>query len=49
MVDKCINAPESVRFDIFYAGSNNKYNYRDITHAREVVGFEPQDNSEDYR
>jgi len=49
MVDKCISAPDSVRFDIFYAVSSNKYNYRDITHAREVVGFEPQDDSEDYR
>lgn len=49
MVDKSISAPDSLRFDIFYAVSNNKYNYRDITHARDVIGFVPQDNSELYR
>lgn len=49
MVDKCISAPDSVRFDIFYVMSNNKYNYRDISHAREVVGFEPQDYAEHHR
>ena len=49
MVDKCISAPDSVRFVIFYAVSNSKYNYRDITHAREVIGFEPQDDAENHR
>ncbi|MFH1605632.1 MAG: NAD(P)-dependent oxidoreductase [Pseudomonadota bacterium] len=49
MVDKCISAPDSLRFDIFFAVSNNKYNYRDITHARDVIGFEPQDNPDLYR
>ena len=44
MVDRCVDAPDSLRFDIFFAMSNNKYNYRDITHARDIVGFEPQDN-----
>lgn len=49
MVDRCISAPDSLRFDIFFAVSNNKYNYRDITHARDVIGFEPQDNPDLYR
>jgi len=49
MVDKCIRAPNSLRFDTFYAVSNNRYNYRDMTHAREVLGFEAQDNAERYR
>ena len=49
MVDKCISAPDSLSFDTFYAVSNNKYNYRDTTHAREVIGFEAQDNAEHYR
>ncbi|MCZ6681033.1 MAG: NAD(P)-dependent oxidoreductase [Candidatus Poribacteria bacterium] len=49
MVEKCIEAPEGVRFDIFFAVSNNKWSYRDISHAREVVGFEPQDAAETYR
>ncbi len=49
MVEKCIAAPESVRFDIFYVVSNNKWSYRDLEHARIVVGYEPQDRAEDHR
>lgn len=49
MVEKCIQAPESLRFDVFYVVSRNKWNYRDLDHAREVVGFEPQDTADRYR
>lgn len=49
MVEKCIAAPDDVRFDIFYVVSNNKWSYRDLEHARAVVGFEPRDRAEDYR
>ncbi len=49
MVERCIVAPSELRFDIFYALSRNKWGYRDISHAREVVGFEPSDKAEDYR
>lgn len=49
MVEKCIRAALSVRFDIFYVVSDNKLSYRDLEHARAVVGFEPQDRAEDYR
>ncbi len=40
MVVKCIDAPEDVRFDIFYAVSNNRLSYRDLDHAKAVVGYE---------
>lgn len=49
MIDKCIEAPDSVRFDIFYAVSNNKWSYRDVDHAKEIVGYVPQDAAEDHR
>ncbi|MCY4080103.1 MAG: NAD(P)-dependent oxidoreductase [Caldilineaceae bacterium] len=49
MVERCIEAPPELRFDIFYALSRNKWSYRDISHARDVVGFEPQDEAEAYR
>ena len=48
MVRKCVEAPDSVGFDVFYALSNNKRGYRDIQHAKDVIGFEPQDSAEDY-
>ena len=49
MVERCIEAPESVKFDTFYVVSKNKWGYRDLSHARDVVGYEPQDAAEDYR
>lgn len=41
MVVKCIEAPNSVRYDIFYVVSDNQRGYRDWTHARDIVGYEP--------
>ena len=38
MVERCIEAPDSVRYDIFYVVSNNQWSYRDWKHARKVVG-----------
>ncbi len=49
LVACCIEAPQEVRFDIFYAVSNNRWNYRDMEHAREVLGFVPEDSVENYR
>ncbi len=49
MVESCIAASDDLKFDIFYAVSNNRYSYRDMTHAREVLGFEPEGYAEDYR
>jgi nucleoside-diphosphate-sugar epimerase len=49
MVERCILAPDGVRFDIFFVVSDNRWSYRDLEHARAVVGFEPQDRAEDYR
>lgn len=49
MVERCIIAPSELKFDIFYALSRNKWGYRDISHAREVVGFEPNDEAEAFR
>ena len=48
LIHRCIDAPESVRFDVFYAVSNNKGRWMDIDHAREVIGYMPQDRAEDY-
>ena len=48
MIEKCVDAPDSVRFDIFYAVSNNRGRFRDIEHARRVVGFVPRDGIPDW-
>lgn len=46
MLEKCIEAPHELRYDIFYAVSNNQRNYRDFNHAREVLGYTPQDSAD---
>lgn len=32
-------------FATFFAGSNNRYNYRDLDHGRSLLGFKPQDGA----
>lgn len=48
LVERCINAPDSLRFDTFYGVSDNYWGWVDIEHARQVVGYAPQDHGEDY-
>ena len=33
----CIDAPDELRFDTFFAVSNNKWNYRDLTHPKKCL------------
>jgi len=49
MIDRCLAAPRSLRFDILFAASRNRWGYRDLDHARAAVGFEPIDAAEDHR
>ena len=49
MVERCVAAPPDLRFDVFFVVSDNKWSYRDIAHARAVVGYQPQDRAEDHR
>ncbi len=48
LIDRCLSAPDSLKWDIFYAISDNKYRWRDISHAKEVLGWEPRGHAEDY-
>ena len=43
MIARCVAAPDDLKYDIFYVVSNNQWNYRDLEHAQDVLGFEPQD------
>ena len=49
MLQKCIEAPDELMYDIFYSTSNNKWTYRELEHPLEVLGWAPQDSAEDYR
>ena len=46
LVVRSIEAPAEVHFDIFYGVSDNARGYRDLSHAREVLGYIPRDDSE---
>ena len=48
MIAACIEAPAGLRFDVFYAVSDNRWNYRDLGHARAVLGWAPVDRAEDH-
>jgi nucleoside-diphosphate-sugar epimerase len=49
LIERCLDAPESLMFDIFYAVSNNRWSYRDMEHARDVLGFVPMDSADSFR
>jgi len=46
-VVKAIEAPSDLRYDVFYGLSNSRWNWQDIDHAREVLGYEPLDDAEE--
>lgn len=47
MVDLCLQ-DDTVEFDIFYGVSDNDRRWLDISHSREVLGYDPQDNGEEW-
>ena len=49
MLRRCIEAPDDLRYDIFFATSDNRWGYRDLDHPRHVIGYEPQDSAEAFR
>jgi uronate dehydrogenase len=48
-VERALAAPDILRFDVFFITSDNKWGYRDIEHARAVLGYVPEDRAEDFR
>jgi nucleoside-diphosphate-sugar epimerase len=49
MIERCIEAPPSLRFDVFFVTSDNRWGYRDLDHPRSMVGYQPRDRAEDHR
>jgi len=47
LVERCVAAPDDLRFDIFYGISDNPYRWVDLEHARAVLGYAPQDRAPD--
>jgi nucleoside-diphosphate-sugar epimerase len=49
LVRCCVEAPADVRFAVFYGVSANTWRFWDLEPAREILGYEPQDNAEHWR
>jgi nucleoside-diphosphate-sugar epimerase len=49
ILERAVAAPPALRHGIFFATSDNRWGYRDLTHAREALGFVPKDRAEDHR
>ena len=49
LVRRCVDAPDTVRFAIFYGVSNNTWRFWDISNSRELIGYEPGDDAEQWR
>jgi nucleoside-diphosphate-sugar epimerase len=47
LVDRCLSRP--LGFEILYGVSANTWRFWDIDHAARVIGYQPQDNAEDWR
>lgn len=46
MIAACIEAPASLRFDVFFVVSDNRWSYRDLDHARQILGWAPVDSAD---
>ena len=45
-VERCVDAPDDLRFAIVFAVSANRGNYRDLEHPRRTIGFVPRDGAD---
>lgn len=49
LIVKSVQIDESVAFDVLFGTSCNRYGYRDLSRARNIAGFDPQDSADDFR
>ena len=49
LLEHAVAAPASVRYDIVFGTSRNRWGYRDLEHPRAVLGWEPLDAAESHR
>lgn len=47
MIDRCVRT-EHAGFEVFYGVSDNDRRWLDIEHARSTIGYDPQDNGEEW-
>jgi len=46
MIAACLDAAPDLRFGVFFVTSKNRRGYRDLEHARKVLGWTPRDSAD---
>lgn len=49
LIVKSVHIDESIKYDVLFGTSVNRYGYRDLSRARNIAGFDPQDSADDFR
>ena len=49
LVDKSIQAPDDLKFGIYYGVSNNRWRFWDISEGERHLGYRPEDDAESRR
>ncbi len=49
LVDRCLGAPDDIRFGVYYGVSGNTWRIWDIEDVRQELGYEPRDDAEAFR
>ncbi len=49
LIVKSVDIDDSVKFAVLFGTSLNRYGYRDLSRARELAGYAPQDSADDFR
>ena len=48
MIERAVTAPDDLNYGVVFACSDNPTRYRDIEHAKDLLGFVPQDSAADH-
>ena len=48
-ISKSIDAPDDLKFGIFFVNSNNKWNYRDLNPTREHLNWDSVDTADKFQ
>ncbi|SVD19322.1 uncharacterized protein METZ01_LOCUS372176, partial [marine metagenome] len=46
MLHRCIDADAAIDYEVVFAVSDNKWNYRDISRSKEILGYIPEDSAD---
>ena len=46
-IERSLTAELAEAYDVFFILSNNRWGYRNIEHARKVLGYDPQDSADE--